>query len=463
MGFGSAIFLFGFLPLCVLLFHLLPRVRGRQVLLVLASLFFYAFGRLWDIPILLASVLVHYIAGRLLLRKRSRWVVAVTAALDLGLLIGCKYLGFFARALNLLPGVAVTVPALPLPLGVSFFTFQGISYVVDAYRDPAQASRRFFPVLQYLTFFPNLISGPLAPFQALQPMLARLERPGSPQTAAALCRFTAGLAKKLLLAGTLQTLTDGMFSLNAGALDLRTAWLGAVSYALQLYLDFSGYSDMAVGLGGLFGVALPENFRYPYRAASITDFWRRWHISLSGWFRDYLYIPLGGNRRGFGRTLRNKLAVFLATGLWHGANWTFLVWGLWHGLFSMLETWKPRIRRKPRWYGHLYVLLVAVTGFVIFRADTLSQGFAVIRAMFTGVPLQAESTLALLRYGTNRAWAALVLGAAAAVNPLAGWWQRQKGRPGWRLAGYGAALALLLLCILAVAAGSFQPFLYQQF
>ncbi len=465
MGFGSAIFLFGFLPLTVVLFHLLPRSRGRQVLLVAASLVFYLFGRLWDLPILLVSVLLHYAAG-LLLRKLERCrraVVAGTVALDLVLLVTCKYLGFFAESAGTLLGITLRVPALPLPLGISFFTFQGISYVVDAYRDRDQASGRFFPVLQYLTFFPNLVSGPLVPFRQLAPMLDRLERPDSVRTAAALRRFTVGLAKKLLLAGTLQTLTDAMFGLDAAGLDFRTAWLGAVSYSLQLYLDFSGYTDMAVGLGQLFGVRLPENFRYPYRAASITDFWRRWHMTLSGWFREYLYIPLGGNRRGFVRTLRNKLLVFLATGLWHGANWTFLVWGLWHGVFSMLETRRSRAPRRRRWYGHVYTLLVVVIGFVIFRADTLQQGLTMVRAMVTGFSWQPASTLALVQYGTNQAWAALLAGLVVAVNPFAGWWQRCTADGRCVTGSYVVTLALLLLCMLAVANGSFQPFLYQQF
>ena len=465
MGFGSAIFLFGFLPLTVLLFHLLPRPRGRQVLLIAASLVFYAFGRLWDVPILLASVAVHYVAGRLLLRleRGRRAVVAAAVVLDLLLLLACKYLTFFGTALGQALGAAWTVPSLPLPLGVSFFTFQGISYVVDGYRDRGQLSRRFLPVLQYLTFFPNLVSGPLARFCEVGPMLARMDRPDGAQTASALRRFAAGLSKKVLLAATLQTLTDAMFGLDAAALDARTAWLGAVSYALQLYLDFSGYSDMAIGLGQLFGIRLPENFDHPYRAASIGAFWRRWHMSLTGWFRDYLYIPLGGNRRGYVRTLRNKLLVFLATGLWHGANWTFVVWGLWHGLLSVLETRRSGRRQAPRWYGHIFVLLAVVVGFVIFRADTLRQGLSFLGAMFTGFAPRPESTLALIRFGTNRAWAAMAAGAVVAFHPLSGWWQRHSAQPRWAVASCAAALLLMGLCILAVATGSFQPFLYQQF
>lgn len=465
MGFVSAVFLFAFLPLSVILFHLLPWRRGRQGLLVTASLIFYAFGRLWDVPILLASVVLHYLAGRLLLHltRYRRAVVAITVVLDITLLFACKYMVFLDAFLRLFPGISIAVPSLPLPLGISFFTFQGISYVVDAYRDRSQASSRFFPVLQYLTFFPNLVSGPLVPFRQIGPMLNRLERPDSRRTAAALRRFTVGLTKKLLLAGTLQTLADGIFTLDSTVLDARTAWLGAITYALQLYLDFSSYSDMAIGMGQLFGVSLPENFRYPYRAASITDFWRRWHISLSTWFRDYLYIPLGGNRCGQAITLRNKAIVFLITGLWHGANWTFLFWGLWHGFFSILETQFPALRQKHRWYSHLYTLLVVVFGFVFFRADSLSQGMAMVRAMVSGFSWQVGSTLALTQYGTHRVFAALVLSAVLAVNPLSGWWQKKKNHIGWIIFSDAAALALLGLCMLSMASGTFHPFIYQQF
>ena len=459
MSFGSAIFLFGFLPVTVVLYRLLPGQLPRRILFTAASLLFYAFGSLGDLALLLASVALHYLAGLLLLRSRGRRVVvAMVVLVDLGLLVGYKYWSFLLTTVGL-PAAA----ALPLPAGISFFTFQGISYVVDAYRDREHASARFFPVLQYLVCFPNLISGPLVKFRDLSPQLAKAERPDARGTALALRRFTVGLGKKLLLAGTLGVVADGIFALEQGALDIRTAWLGAVAYALQLYFDFSGYSDMAVALGRLFGLKLPENFRLPYCAKSITDFWRRWHISLSGWFRDYLYIPLGGSRRGYGRTLRNKAVVFLATGLWHGANWTFLVWGLWHGLFSLLETRRDGSRRRPRWYGHLYTLLVVVLGFALFRADTLTQGFGMMGAMFTGFAWREASTLALIQYGTNRAWTALALGLLVSVNPFAGWWQRRAGRPGYVAASYGAALVLLALCIVAVAAGSFQPFLYQQF
>ena len=282
MSFGSAIFLFAFLPASVALYHLIPGTRAKNICLLTASLLFYGFGRLADLPILVGLALFNYLLGLFL---RRRWVLALGVSLDLGVLLFYKFL----------------FPA-SLPLGISFFTFQAISYLADAYRDPAQTSRRFIPLLQYLCFFPNLISGPLWKFQDMRPMLEH--RQTTPEaTAKGLRRFTVGLGKKLLLSAPLGLAVDTVYALDPSALDFRTSWLGAVCYALHLYLDFSGYSDMALGLGSMFGFQLPENFDLPYLAVSITDFWRRWHISLSRWFRDYLYIPLGGNRKGPARQL----------------------------------------------------------------------------------------------------------------------------------------------------------------
>ena len=460
MSFGSAIFLFGFLPVTVILYRLLPGRLPRRILFTAASLLFYAFGSLGDLALLFASVVLHYLAGVLLLRlKRGRrGVVAAAILLDLGLLVGYKYWSFLLSTVGI-PTAAV----LPLPAGISFFTFQGISYVVDAYRDRAHASTRFFPVLQYLVCFPNLISGPLVKFRELSPQLAEAKRPDARETAMALRRFTVGLGKKLLLAGTLGTVADGIFALEQGALDIRTAWLGAVAYALQLYFDFSGYSDMAVALGRLFGLKLPENFRLPYCAKSITDFWRRWHISLSQWFRDYLYIPLGGNRRGLKKTLRNKWVVFLATGLWHGASWTFVLWGAWHGLFATLETATPLGKLQNRKIGRIYALLVVLVGFVLFRASTLSQAAEMVGKLFTGFALTAPSTLALHHLLTRRALAALLVGAVAALGGGAWFWERVKNRRGAEAVSLGLTLVLLGLCVLSLAAGTFQPFIYQQF
>ena len=442
MSFGSAIFLFAFLPASVALYHLMPGTRAKNICLLTASLLFYGFGRLADLPILVGLALFNYLLGLFL---RRRWVLALGVSLDLGVLLFYKFL----------------FPA-SLPLGISFFTFQAISYLVDAYRDPAQTSRRFIPLLQYLCFFPNLISGPLWKFQDMRPMLEH--RQTTPEaTAKGLRRFTVGLGKKLLLSAPLGLAVDTVYALDPSALDFRTAWLGAVCYALHLYLDFSGYSDMALGLGSMFGFQLPENFDLPYLAASITDFWRRWHISLSRWFRDYLYIPLGGNRKGPARTVSNKLAVFLATGLWHGVSWTFLLWGLWHGLLSALETVTPLKNTNRRWYGRIYALLAVVTGFALFRAGTLAQGFGLIAKLFTGFSLTAASTRLLASALTNRVLLALLLGLLISAGIPARLSRRLDGKSGAETLRFGLTLLLLTACITALASGSFQPFIYQQF
>ncbi|MCI8524795.1 MAG: MBOAT family protein [Oscillospiraceae bacterium] len=458
MSFPSILFLSAFLPLTAALYYLARGLRARNLLLAAAGLVFYAFGRLADLPILLSSVLVHYLAGRLLLRltRGRRAVVVVTAALDLGLLIFYKYLSFF------LPFAGLT--ARTLPLGISFFTFQGISYVVDAYRDRDAASRRFFPVLQYLAFFPNLVSGPLQKFRDFRSRLTA--RRTSPQDiTVSLRRFTVGLAKKLIVAGTLGAAADAVFALAPGEVDIRSAWLGALCYALQIYFDFSGYSDMAVGVAGLFGFPLPENFRYPYRAASITDFWRRWHMSLSGWFRDYLYIPLGGSRRGRGRAMLNKGVVFLATGLWHGASWTFVLWGLWHGLFAILETAAPSLRKRAegRWWGHGYALLAVVLGFVLFRAESVGQAVRIVSQMFAGFHLTQATTFLLQAVLSRKVLAVFILACVLSLG-AAPWLARRLGN--WKKlenAQMAGTLLLLLLSLLALAGGSFQPFIYQQF
>lgn len=443
MAFGSAVFLFAFLPLSVVICRLLPGIRAKNIGILTVSLLFYAFGRLADLPVLLGAALANYLIGLVL--NRRRWVLGLGIALNLGLLLCYKF--FF-------PGL--------LPLGISFFTFQGISYLVDAYREPGQASRRFIPLLQYLCFFPNLVSGPLWKFQDMRPMLE--DRQTTPEmTARGLRRFTAGLGKKLLLAAPLGLAVDAVYALDPALLDARAAWLGALGYALQLYLDFSGYTDMAIGLAALFGFRLPENFDLPYRAVSITDFWRRWHITLSRWFRGYLYIPLGGNRKGKGRTVLNKLIVFLATGLWHGTSWTFLLWGLWHGALAAVETVTPLKNPSRRWYGRIYALTAVVLGFAMFRAGTVSQGFALIARMFAGFSFTAASTRLLASALTGRVLLALVLGVLISAGLPSRLVKRLDGSSWVETLQFGLALLLLALCMLALASGSFQPFIYQQF
>lgn len=467
MVFSSPIFLFFFLPIVYLGYLAMPE-RARNGWLAAASIVFYAFGQLHYTLLLLLSVTANYVFGRLLMRggTRRKTLVGFAAAANLLLLCTFKYLDFLARTLNRLPGLALPLPGIVLPIGISFYTFQGLSYVIDVYRRPEEGTKRFDKLLLYISFFPQLIAGPIIKYHDVSAQIDHRERTPA-RTLTGLSRFITGLAKKMLLANTAGQVADGVFALTAEALDFRLAWLGAVCYTLQIYFDFSGYSDMAIGLGRLFGFDFAENFKLPYISRSIREFWRRWHISLSSWFRDYLYIPLGGNRKGARRTGINKGIVFFATGLWHGANWTFVLWGLWHGLFAMLEdagAVPKRLRQSA--LGQVYTLLVVTVGFVLFRAETLPAAAVMISQMFTGFQVTHAHTLTL--YGLLDGWTVFLL-LAAAVTAL-GLPQRLAAAAGCALpppvrAGARAAwyALLFLLSVTALASAAFNPFIYFQF
>lgn len=446
MNFASPIFLFAFLPLVLIAYHLLRPIRAKNVLLIAAGLVFYAFGDLRHLPLLLASCALHYGVGLALMRARRgrRLLLAACVTVDLAVLAAYKWHG-------------------ALPLGISFYTFQAISYIVDVSRAPQSGTRSFRRALQYLTFFPQLTAGPLMRFSEVQPLLdtRHVTWDGAFDGCS---RFICGLAKKLLLAAAAAQLANAVYAQTS--FDALCAWTGAVCYCLQLYFDFSGYSDMAVGLGLLFGIRLPENFRYPYCADSITDFWRRWHISLSAWFRDYLYIPLGGNRKGKGRQLLNILLVWLATGLWHGADWTFVLWGLLYAaLLTAEKLFLLRGLKKLRVLNHIYVLLFVTLGFVLFDASTAAQAFSRIGAMLGAGDLPLVSAQAV--YYLKSYAPLLVLGMLCAT-PL------PKKAVALLREKKGVALALDVLeplCVLLplligtafLVDGSFNPFLYFRF
>ncbi len=444
MSFLSPIFLFAFLPLAAISYRLARKPELRSILWIAAGLLFYAFGDVRHLPLLLCSCALHYGAGRFLMaaKRGRRLALGLCVAIDLAVLALYKIKG-------------------ALPLGISFYTFQAISYAVDTYRAPESGTKNARELLQYLTFFPQLTAGPFMKFSALRPYFTAREDDWG-EALRGLRRFVCGLLKKLLLSGSAAKLADAMFGLTA--IDALGAWMGAISYCLQLYFDFSGYSDMALGLGLLFGVRLPENFRYPYCAGSVTEFWRRWHMTLSGWFRDYLYIPLGGSRKGTARTVLNKFIVFLATGLWHGTGWTFALWGLWHGIFCGLETVFDREKRlKTHWYGHVYTLFVVIFGFVLFRAETVRQAGAMLSAMLTALSPAAACRLALQNILTART-IFLCLAGVLACFPI---WERAKGTLAEKCWLPGVLNALtaagLLLCAMQLAGSSFQPFIYAGF
>ena len=458
MVFSSAVFLFVFLPAVFLLDRLACGVRLKNALLLAASLIFYAFGQAVYLPLLLVSVLINYLCGLLAAGRHARLGVGLAVAGGIGMMAVYKYADFAISTVNGLFGLSLPLTGIALPIGISFYTFQGLSYVIDVYRDRTLVARSFFKVLLYISFFPQLIAGPIVKYHDIDKEID--DRRTTPQqTALGIRRFICGLSKKLLLSNAVGQMADTVFALPGGEIGMFAAWMGAICYTLQIYFDFSGYSDMAIGMGHMFGFHFLENFNYPYTSTTIKEFWRRWHISLSTWFRDYLYIPLGGNRKGRGRTWLNRFLVFFATGLWHGASWTFVLWGLWHGLFSVLEDCGalPVKRLQGRTLGRVYTMLVVVLGFTLFRAETLSQAGAMFAAMFTGFGLDWAGTAAVCARLTPVFLLTLVL-ALVLCAPVA-----QRLRPKRDGATLAGALVLLVLCMFNLSAGTFNPFIYFQF
>ena len=476
MVFSSVIFLFLFLPVVLGCYYLLPGREAKNLWLIAASLLFYAFSGLWYVLLLLFSVFCNYLAGLFVSGRKG--VLYVAVAVNLGVLGVFKYLTFLVRTVDQLPGVAIVVPSIVLPVGISFFTFQGLSYVIDVYRNERLKSTRFRDVLLYIALFPQLVAGPIVRYEDVADEI-KGRRHTLEQLANGLRRFIIGLSKKLLIADVCGSVVTLIYSAERSVLDSRTAWLAAVCYLIQIYFDFSGYSDMAIGLGLCFGFHFKENFNYPYISASIQEFWRRWHISLSTWFREYLYIPLGDNRKGKAKTYRNKLIVFFCTGLWHGANWTFIVWGLWHGFFIVTEDAAKKLfglgkhgknRRNPveTVLKHLYTLLVVLIGFVIFRADNMGQAFSMIGAMFSGICASAQTGLLLAQCLTPLTMFALLLGLVGSTPVLPLVCRKVEQQTGsvyvcLRVLSYAGALALLLVDILHLSAASYVPFIYFQF
>lgn len=476
MVFSSVIFLFLFLPIVLGCYYLLPGREAKNLWLVAASLLFYAFSGLWYVLLLLFSVFCNYLAGLFVSGRKS--VLYAAVAVNLGILGIFKYLTFLVQTVDRLPGVTIPVPSIVLPVGISFFTFQGLSYVIDVYRNERLKSTHFRDVLLYIALFPQLVAGPIIRYEDVADEI-HSRRNTLEQLAKGLRRFIVGLSKKLLIADICGNVVALIYNAGRSVLDSRTAWLAAVCYLMQIYFDFSGYSDMAIGLGLCFGFHFKENFNYPYISASIQEFWRRWHISLSTWFREYLYIPLGGNRKGKAKTYWNKLIVFFCTGLWHGANWTFIVWGLWHGFFIVAEDAVKKLFGLEK-HGkggqnpacavlkHLYTLLVVLVGFVIFRADNMGQALSMIGAMFSGVSASAQTGLLLAQCLTPLTLFVLAVGLVGSTPVLPLVCRKAEQQTGSVYAclqalSYAGVLALLLVDILHLSAASYVPFIYFQF
>lgn len=464
MVFSSMVFLCVFLPAAFCLHLLLPGMRAKNFLLVVASLVFYAYGEPIYVILLVASSAGNYILARLTgeCPKIRKLTMTLAVVINLGLLVIFKYSGFLVDTFNSVTGAGIPVPQVRMPIGISFFTFQALSYVIDVYRGDASVQKNFGKVLLYISFFPQLIAGPIVKYHDVEAEINNRKQTPE-EIGKGIRRFIAGLSKKVLIANTMGLVADNLFGAAPTEITGPGAWLGAVSYMLQIYFDFSGYSDMALGLGMMFGFHFHENFDYPYISASIREFWRRWHMSLSGWFKEYLYIPLGGNRRGKFRTVVNKMIVFVCTGIWHGASFNFLFWGIYHGFFLMLEEYIPFIGKKggklKSFFQHVYALLVVCVGFVFFRADTMKQGCFWIREMFTDFGWKASAMSLTLQQLTPVYLVTLAAALVAAV-PVNSMLKKYKWYEGFT---YVLSLAGFALCVLSLAGGTYNPFIYFRF
>jgi alginate O-acetyltransferase complex protein AlgI len=475
MVFSTAIFLFGFLPAVIISYYgqqLLSPKKLRNSILLFFSYLFYLYGAAGFLLILILSTLADYLLGLLIERKiayRRLWLV-FSLLLNLGLLAYFKYANFFVAELNSsLSGLGFFPIAwndVILPIGISFFTFQKLSYIIDVYRAKSRALVNVIDFALYIAMFPQLIAGPIVRFSYIRSQL-KGRRESWTDFYNGTVRFCWGLAKKVMIANSCGQITDVIFGLNLELLDTKVAWLGAITYTLQIYFDFSAYSDMAIGLGMLFGFRFPENFNRPYSAVSITDFWRRWHITLSRWFRDYLYIPLGGNRQGTTRTCLNMATVCVLCGLWHGANWTFLLWGIYHGIFLIIERisgLREVSREKYRIARRLVTLLIVVIGWVLFRSEDISRATGFLQAMFSAsdLPVSYELIRALNYRNVLFLMTALpVFLLPADVSPIKLIIERKDPIP--VVAGALMLLLLLPYCAALIVGGASSPFIYYRF
>lgn len=409
MVFSSLLFLFRFLPIVLIIYFLAPR-KLRNAVLFFSSLVFYAWGEPVYVVLMLFSTAVDFTHGMLVQHfkdkgqiKYAKIAVGSAMTINLFLLGFFKYSDFLIRNINAITGSSIPLLNLALPIGISFYTFQTMSYTVDIYRGDAKVQKNIISFGSYVALFPQLIAGPIVQYNTVAEQLNH-RRENIDEFSYGIMRFMCGLGKKVLLANNIGLLWDQINALPVQNLPVLTAWLGITAFAFQLYFDFSGYSDMAIGLGHMFGFRFLENFNYPYMSRSITEFWRRWHISLSSWFRDYVYIPLGGNRHGLGKQVRNIAIVWLLTGIWHGASWNFVLWGVYFGVFLIIEKFilLKWLKKAPKFITHLYTLFVVWIGWTLFAFDDLSAGILYLKAMFGGNGagiLNQEGMYLLLNYG----------------------------------------------------------------
>lgn len=466
MVFSSTIFLCVYLPLVLLGYYICPK-KGRNLFLLIVSLVFYAWGEPKYVFLMIFSILVNYIFGRLMdkhreNKKRLKLMLVLSVVIDLGLLSVFKYTDFIITNVNAIFGANFDLLNIALPIGISFYTFQAMSYTIDVYRDDVRVQKNLIDFGMYITMFPQLIAGPIVRYADVQDQLAE-RSVTTADFSEGVMRFVVGLGKKVLLANQMGAVWSDIYALG-GDVSALMAWTGAIAYTFQIYFDFSGYSDMAIGLGRMFGFKFPENFRYPYQSVSITDFWRRWHITLSTWFKEYLYIPLGGNRRGLARQALNLLIVWSLTGFWHGAGWNFVMWGLYYFVILFIEKLflLKALDKLPKFFRHVYALLLIIIGWVIFASDDVSVLLPYLGSMFGangaigGMDVYTLLTKAVLLIiccvASTELPKKLFLSAAGAMNEKAAFTLKSV-----------LMIALLALSMILLIGDSYNPFLYFRF
>lgn len=466
MVFSSTIFLCVYLPLVLLGYYICPK-KGRNLFLLIVSLVFYAWGEPKYVFLMIFSILVNYIFGRLMdknrgRQKRMKLLLVLSVVIDLGLLSVFKYTDFVITNVNAIFGSSFDLLKIALPIGISFYTFQAMSYTIDVYRNDVRVQKNLIDFGMYITMFPQLIAGPIVRYADVQDQLAE-RSVTTADFSEGVMRFVVGLGKKVLLANQMGAVWSEIYALG-GDVSALMAWTGAIAYTFQIYFDFSGYSDMAIGLGRMFGFKFPENFRYPYQSVSITDFWRRWHITLSTWFKEYLYIPLGGNRCGLARQALNLLIVWSLTGFWHGAGWNFVMWGLYYFVILFIEKLflLKALDKLPKLFRHVYALLLIVIGWVIFASDDVSVLLPYLGSMFGangavgGMDVYTLFTKAVLLIiccvASTELPKRLFLSATGAMNEKAAFTIKSV-----------MTIALLALSMILLIGDSYNPFLYFRF
>lgn len=470
MLFSSITFLFIFLPVTLILFNIVPQ-KLKNIVLLGASLLFYAWGEPVYVVLMILSILLNYFCGMEIYQKRKepelvRKSVIFAVAANLVVLGFFKYYGFLLMSLNAILPFEIPYRELPLPIGISFYTFQAMSYILDVYRKEVKPQRNILYFALYITMFPQLIAGPIVRYVDIEDQLKRrvisLEKFGQGSA-----RFILGLGKKIILANTMGAIFDQVQSMPMGSFSVFTAWVGCFAYAFQIYFDFSGYSDMAIGLGKMFGFEFLENFNYPYISTSITEFWRRWHISLSTWFREYLYIPLGGNRCTVSRNIFNLLAVWTLTGLWHGAAWNFVVWGVYYGIILILEkyVWGELMERLPPAVRHIYAVVLIMIGWVFFFSPSLGYALRYLQVMFgIGASAFLDSRAAFLVLSNWLLYLLAIVGSSArgyrVIRNITGAFTSKRLKKVAVCVVYGG---MFVISITFLITESYNPFLYFRF